>query len=745
MAHERLDRRLQDVSHTGSWVWDLRRGMPVYWSAEMWRLHGLAPVGCAPSVDQYRSLFRAADWERWLAALDSSVAGRTTLDFGSAVLSPGGTRTHVELQGRVIVGSAEGATEIIGSATAAPAHRQIDHESRDPHRSVIDSIPGLAWSTGPDGSVTFLNQSWLDYTGMSEQEAVGWGWMSAFHPNDIELLLECWHSMLALGTTGEIEARLRRFDGEQRWFLVRAKPLLDDAGRVLGWFGSNTEIEDRKRAELALHESERNLRLIVDSIPALVCTMSSTGQLDLVNQRILDYFQRTRDELKDWASIGAVHPDDLERVTSEWRLSIETGRPYNIEHRIRRADGLYQWFHVRGLAVRDGADRVVRWYILLVDIDDRKRAEEAVNERESHLRGVLETIPALVARYGLDGKLEYVNQRIIDYLGAGLEQIDLGVVHPEDREQHVKEWHRSLQLGVATEHTYRLRRADGAFRWFYGWIEPLRDAEGRPRHWYAVAMDVHEGKEAEEALRSTRRRLSAAMQLATVAELSASIAHEISQPLAAVVANGNACVKWLSHQPPNIPRARQASEQIVRDATIAADVVRRIRALFKQAPPRMAPSDINAIVVQVLRLLADETREGGISVTTDLSPSLPLLVIDRVQIQQTVVNLVHNAIESMAQISDRQRGLSLVSRPEGGNVLLQVSDAGCGTSNCTTIFEPFFTTKESGMGMGLAICRSIVEAHGGSLWATQNEGVGMTFNLRLPIQRVEPTSRAKRM
>jgi C4-dicarboxylate-specific signal transduction histidine kinase len=270
--------------------------------------------------------------------------------------------------------------------------------------------------------------------------------------------------------------------------------------------------------------------------------------------------------------------------------------------------------------------------------------------------------------------------------------------------------------------------------------EPLLDDGGRIVRWYYVFTDIDDQKKAEEAsremeemLRSTRRKLSAARQIAIVAELSASIAHEINQPLASVVTNAHACQVWLAHDPPNLERARATLERIIRDGHSAADVVRRIRALFKQAAPVKTLVDINEIVGEVRRVLSDELRDNGIIVETELEADLPMIAADHVQIQQTLINLVHNAIEAMDGVADRAKSLVLTSEREGDELLIQIRDNGVGIKDPKLVFEPFFTTKASGMGMGLSICRSIVEAHGGRVWTTANAAAGMTFSFTLPL------------
>jgi signal transduction histidine kinase len=199
------------------------------------------------------------------------------------------------------------------------------------------------------------------------------------------------------------------------------------------------------------------------------------------------------------------------------------------------------------------------------------------------------------------------------------------------------------------------------------------------------------------------------------------------------VTNAHACQTWLSHDPPNLERAQATLERIIRDGHSAAEVVRRIRALFKEAAPVKALLDVNEIVAAVLRVLSDELRDNGIMVQTDLEDDLPMVEADPVQIQQTLINLVHNAIEAMAGMNDREKSLVLSSRRQREELLIQVRDHGVGIKDPTLVFEPFFTTKASGMGMGLALSRSIVEAHGGRIWATSDGAAGTAFSFTLPL------------
>ena len=601
-------------------------------------------------------------------------------------------------------------------------------------RTIIDAIPQLIVSLRADGTFLSANQAVLDYTGLTKEEVRTESFGDVFHPEDTERLRDQRDLAISRGVPFEYERRVRRKDGQYRWFLIQYNPLRDQRRELIRWYAAGTDIDDRKRAEDALRASEHELRQMVDSVPGMIAVANSAGQQEYANKRFLDFTGTTVEELRGFDGLNLlIHPDEREMVINEWLRCSALGQPLELDHRLKRFDGVYRWVRVRVDPLLDDRGRIVRWYGLLTDIDDQRRAEEALRDSEQHLRLLVETIPALVSRTTAEGTPDYVNRRIVDYTGQELEQTGWHVFHPDDRNSHWQKFRHALESGEPWEDTYRLRRADGEYRWFHERSEPLLDRSGRVVCWYFVSVDVNDNREMEEALRSTRRKLSAAMQIATVAEMSASIAHEINQPLASVVTNAHACQTWLSHDPPNLERAQATLERIIRDGHSAAEVVRRIRALFKEAAPVKAPLDINQIVAEVLRVLSDELRDNSIVVETELAVDLPRIVGDQVQIQQTLINLVHNATEAMAVLIARPKSLVVRSRREGDHLLVEVRDFGVGIKDPTLVFEPFFTTKESGMGMGLSISRSIVEAHGGRIWATANEDAGTTISFTLPL------------
>ena len=376
---------------------------------------------------------------------------------------------------------------------------------------------------------------------------------------------------------------------------------------------------------------------------------------------------------------------------------------------------------------------------LTVYLAQRAQAQAAaMRARERDLSLIIETIPALVWCASPDGELTYVNQRILDYTGASLGELAqagwVNFLNPDDVQQTLTMWTNAVRTGNRHDIQYRLRRHDGAYRWFHVLGQAMLDAEGRVKQWYGLLIDIDDRKNVEEALRRTETRLSQAAQIATVGELAASIAHEINQPLAAIVTNAQVCLRWLMRDVPNLEEAREAAKYIARDGKRAGDVISRIRALVRNTGSEKAPLDINQAIEEVVHFTDDEAVRKGVALRTELAADLPFVLGDRVQLQQVLLNLIVNGMDAMSSVADGPRELLVYSRlHEANEVLVGVQDFGIGIApeNLKKIFDPFYTTKSQGMGMGLAICRSIVENHGGKLWASPNDGPGATFQFTL--------------
>jgi PAS domain S-box-containing protein len=378
--------------------------------------------------------------------------------------------------------------------------------------------------------------------------------------------------------------------------------------------------------------------------------------------------------------------------------------------------------------------------------DTEKQAEAASRHGELELLQLVNTIPIHLWRLSSDGEPIFFSKRMVDFLGldvartckpgmSRLEAVIATVVHPHDAAEFSGVLNRCLVTGEGFAMRHRLRRADGVYRWMSSRAEPMRNRDGEIAQWHGLCMDIEDEIRTQEARREAQDKLARATLAASLRELSASIAHEINQPLAAIVATCHACRRWLSADPPDLDRAKFTLERIIRDANSASEDVSRIRALFSQIDTTRLPADMAEVIIGVCRLMADELAMNNIEVETDLDRSLPQVLIDRAQMEQVLVNLIRNAIDALDTIVDRTRLIRLHAVLDGdSNLRVEVRDVGPGLKEPERIFEPFFTTKENGMGMGLAICRSITEYHNGRLWAISNEPRGTTLAFTLPIQ-----------
>ena len=345
-----------------------------------------------------------------------------------------------------------------------------------------------------------------------------WGWKTAIHPEDLPRVLEAFQEYVNSAMPFEVEGRFRRFDGEYRWFLFRGNPLCDESGEVVKWYGTNTDLEDRKRAENALLTSEHNLSVMIDSLPGLITAMNAAGELEFANQQILDFFGRTTaEELRDWGPL--VHPDDREHVVAMWRRSIETGVPYETVERLHGVHG-YRWFNVRGLPLRDPHGRILRWYFLLSDVEDQKHAEEALRadiearkqvevmlrENETHLlevqrltrtgswrlnaaSGKVTISPEVLRRYDIQPDEDTSNP-----------ELWFNRIHPDDRKRVRDLFERSMAQKTDYQADYRIILPDGTVKHQHSIGHPVLNGAGDLVEFVGTTMEVTEQVQAREKL-----------------------------------------------------------------------------------------------------------------------------------------------------------------------------------------------------------------------------------------------------
>jgi PAS domain S-box-containing protein len=520
------------------------------------------------------------------------------------------------------------------------------------------------------------------------------------------------------------------------------------------------------RAEEAIRESEQQLRKARDELETKVAErtaelqrseaylaeaqrLSHTGSFgwDVSSGKLYwseETFRIFECDRADRPTVEFVlqrtHPDDRACVQQTIDRAAQEGKGFDFEHRLLMPDGSVKYVHVVGHASKEDESGTLEFVGAITDITERKHAEEILRRSEAYLSeaqrlshtGSWASVPAI-------GKHTYWSEEIFRITGfdpAGgpprFEEFEQRI-HPDDRARTKEHFRTAIREKVDFDHGYRIVHPGGEIREIHVIGHPVFGAPGDLVEFVGTLMDVTERRRAEEE----RQALAHANRITTMGQLTASIAHEVNQPIAAVVTNAQAALRWLNMQPPDPEEVRQALDRIVKAGRRAGDVISRMRALVRKAPPRKDQLDINDTIREVIALTRTELHRSGISLQTQLADGLPLVPGDRIQLQQVMLNLILNAVEAMSGSAEGSRELLISTEADGANgVRIAVRDWGPGLKpeSLDRLFDAFYTTKPDGMGMGLSICRSIIEAHGGRLWATRNQPQGAVFQFTLPQQ-----------
>jgi PAS domain S-box-containing protein len=363
-----------------------------------------------------------------------------------------------------------------------------------------------------------------------------------------------------------------------------------------------------------------------------------------------------------------------------------------------------------------------------------------IQESERRLRLLTEAIPQQIWTAGPEGNVQYCNQHLLAFVGRSMEEMRdenfFSVLHPEDLALFRESWANAFESGDRFEGEWRIRGVDGHYRWFLVRGMPQESAGGEIARWYGTHIEIEERHRAEQALIAAQAELSHLSRTLSMGELAAGIMHEINQPLTAAVTHAYACLEWLSVKPANLEKAFSTAERIVQESTRASDVAARVRALFQNEPPSKERLDINRVIQNLVRLLRDEAIRRRVNIHTELAKNLPRVQVDRVQIEQVLLNLAMNGMDAMAEADVSRELLILSSSKDLKEILIRVEDCGTGIDPAVAgkIFDPFFSTKPNGIGMGLAISRTIIEAHDGRLWAAPRPAGGTVFQFTIPVQ-----------
>jgi len=607
--------------------------------AERVALEGLSihipDVSADPELTAIEYEFRAKYWTILGVPL---LMGRETI--GVITLNRTEVRPYSDKQIALAKSFADQALIAIANITTLESKREL--------QTTLDLIPTVAWRSRSDGFTEYLNRRWLDYTGFTVEEARGWGWTAAIHPDDIAHLLEKWQQARASQMPGEAEVRKRRFDGEYRWFLCRMQPSRDASGAIVAWYGTGTDIEDRKSAENDLQRSEQRYRRLIDFMPIAMWQFDMKGLATLIRelrgQGVTDmgaYLDQNRDVL--YQMMDAIKPVDVNDT------AIKMFGARDRSELLQPSCGFWR---------RSSPETFQR------SVESRFRGEPVFQEETKFTT--------------LDG--------------------------------------RELTVLFATID----RAADPAV---------------------CGLIDLTERTRAQERLQHVQAEFAHAARISLLGELMASIAHEINQPLAAIQTNGETGLRWLDRSEPNVVKARLLMQRTVEDARRAADIIARIRTMASGGTPQQTELSMHQIVQDSLMFLRTELRSKGVSVSLELGPTVPLVTGDRTQLQQVIVNLAINAIQAMGQVAGVRR-LLIRTQVKNSHALFSFEDSGPGIAPhaMTELFKSFFTTKDTGMGMGLPVSKSIVEAHGGQLRADNHSSLGgARFSFTLPVKAGEQT------
>ena len=640
------------------------------------------------------------------------------------------------------------------SKVSRPQEQSKQLYERQPELQLIyDTAPvGLAYLT-PDCRYVQINQRLTEICGISIADHIGRSVRETVPQvaEQVEKLIQ------TIVNTGEpitgVEVRGQRVDklnADHIW-ITNWHPSKNADGKVVGVNVVAEDITERKRAEgiiaasqKALRESDLRFRELADNISQFAWTADPAGGIYWYNKRWHDYTGTTLEEMQGWGWRKVHHPQHVDRVVERIRQCFESGTPWEDTFPLRSKDGTYRWFLSRALPIRNEAGEIVRWFGTNTDITEQIEAEKALRELNDTLeqRVVLETRERLqiwnvsqdlLVVTDLDGKYLNVNPAWTAVLGWSeaelLGKTSQWLLHPDDRAKTRAETEHLAAGNITQRFVTRIRHKDGSYRWL-SW----KAVQDHARI-YAMGRDVTELKDAEDKLRDARVELAQVARRSSLAAMSGAIAHEIRQPLGAIVTNANAALRWLNRPAPDFDEVRDALKHIVTDGHRASEVIQSVRSMFSKGDHEESPLDTNELIRETIAIASGELDAAKVTIELELSEPLPLISAHRGQLQQVVLNIVTNAADSMRSIDDRERLLRVRSRPfDSSGVALSVQDSGTGIApeNMDRIFDAFFSTKRDGMGMGLAICRSIVEAHGGSLSVSAAVPHGSVFHIVLP-------------
>ncbi len=618
-------------------------------------------------------------------------------------------------------------------------------ESERKVRQFIESVPCHFWSANPDGEPTYINQRLLDYFGMRFEDQKSSDWQAVLHPDDVPETERALYHAFRTGESFQRVHRLRRADGEYRWHRVRAEPLRDHSGNIIQWYGFSIDIDEGQKAEDQLRRSEAYLaeaqRISHTGSWALSPTKTNILYWSDECYRIwgFDPVQGLPNREAVWRRI---HPDDRGRVLDEAQEALRQKKDYTIEFRIVLPDGTAKYLEAIAHHLFSEHGELLQVVGTNVDLTERRRAEEALRRSEAYLAESQKISHTCSAAFNEGGMLYFSEEasRMFGFdplQGIPSREAVWQRIHPDDLDRVNENIERAVREKRSRANEFRILLPDGTVKHVESACNPVFSASGELVEIIGTGVDVTERKRAQEEherLRQLESDLAHMNRLGIMGEQAASLAHEVTQPIAAARNYARAALNFLDQQPPDLGMVKQQLGSIVDAADRSREIIERIREQIKKVPPRNACFKLNHAIDEVIVLARGAITQHGVSVQTVLAEGLAPVQGDRVQLQQVVLNLILNAVEAMGSVEAVTRELLISTEQDHNGILVAVCDSGPGIdpAHFERVFDTFYTTKPKGLGMGLPICRSIINAHGGRLWAEAKEPRGTVFQFTLP-------------
>jgi PAS domain S-box-containing protein len=610
-------------------------------------------------------------------------------------------------------------------------------ESEQRFRTVADAAPVLIWMSGVDKLCTFFNKRWFEFTGRSPEQEMGNGWADGVHAEDLDRCFNTYKEAFDAREPFVMQYRLRRNDGEYRWISDEGVPRYNAQGEFVGYIGSCVDVTKLLRQQKALSQFEERVALAAEAAHLGVWEFDTVTERIWISDKVRELFQfPPDDEINNSEFQKRVHPDDRATRDRMMRRAIRTHGSYETEYRIVLPDGTIRWIGGRARCLGDGTGKPIRLLGVSMDITERKQAEELF-----HL--ATEASPSGTVLINHEGRIVLVNAHAEELFGYARDELigkdvellvpeRFGALHSTDRANFFSA-PEARAMGAGRE--LFARRKDGSEFPVEIGLNPIQTPHGLVV--LANVVDISARLAAEDVARQSREQVELLSRVSLLGEMTASLAHELNQPLAAIVNNATAAMQYLEQGRLNPEQLQDILNDVVADGRRACDVMRNVRSAIKKGSAIRGQINLNDVVKAVTHMVQPDAASQFCKMETSLARDLPAIEGDPIQIQQVLINLVHNAVDAMHDTPLGRRIVEIATDYNGdGTIGVAVRDYGSGISETTRerLFEQFFTTKGDGLGMGLAIVRSIIEAHGGTVAAENANGGGARFYFRLPIQ-----------